>query len=295
MEIRPKLYPYPVLSYYSDDYVDSNFDTVINPVRDGYNIRLDFLAEVNNSGISDLLTSGKAKIVYHLECAQTGYRVAVSTEKNELSHVIVNKMISGRLQVCPFIVAETEISEYVNPNFHEDYRGFKFTIEEGCVMAVGKQVNIDVDKDISDLSNTPSVFSIIKNDDELALGMVVEFNYKKIVIKLSERDFFNFKSLNGQVLIQSILNSLVVIPALTYVLEEVSKRDPDERYEYSSYAWYRAVKKSLANKFNCDIESDKFSERNMLETAQKLINVPLSDALQTLSSGYSNISEEEDE
>lgn len=295
MEIRPKLYPYPVLSYYSDDYVDSNFDTVITPVRDGHNIRVDFLAEVNNAGISDLLVSGKAKIVYHLECAQTGYRVAVSTSKNELSHVIVNKMISGRLQVCPFIVAETEISEYVNPNFHEDYRGFKFTFEEGCVMAVGKQVNINVDKEISDLSNTPSVFSIIKNDDELALGMVVDLDYKKIVIKLPEREFFNFKSLNGQALIQSVLNSLVVIPALTYVLEEVSKREPSERYEYSSYSWYRAIKKSLANKFSCDIDSEEFTDRNMLETAQKLINVPLSDALQTLSSGYGNASEEEDE
>jgi len=295
MEIRPKLYPYPVLSYYSDDYVDSNFDTVITPVRDGYNIRIDFLAEVNNAGISDLLVSGKAKIVYHLECAQTGYRVAVSTSKNEDSHIIVNKMISGRLQACPFIVAETEIAEYVNPNFHEDYRGFKFTIEKGCVMAVGKQVNINVDKEISDLSNTPSVFSIIKNDDELALGMVVDLDYKKIVIKLPEREFFNFKSLKGQALIQSVLNSLVVIPALTYVLEEVSKREPSERYEYSSYAWYRAIKKSLANKFNCDIDSEKFSDRNMLETAQKLINAPLSDALQTLSSGYGNTSEEEEE
>lgn len=295
MEIRPKLYPYPVLSYYSDDYVDSNFDTVITPVRDGYNIRIDFLAEVNNAGISDLLVSGKAKIIYHLECAQTGYRVAVSTSKYELSHVIVNKMISGRLQVCPFIVAQTEIAEYVNPNFHEDYRGFKFTIEEGCVMAVGKQVNINIDKEISDLSNTPSVFSIIKNDDELALGMVVDLDYKKIVIKLPEREFFNFKSLKGQALIQSVLNSLVVIPALTYVLEEVSKREPSERYEYSSYAWYRTIKKSLANKFSCDIDSEKFTDRNMLETAQKLINVPLTDALQTLSSGYGHASEEEDE
>lgn len=295
MEIRSKLYPYPVLSYYSDDYIDSNFDVIVTPIKDGYNVRLDFSAEVNDSGISELLSSGKAKIVYHLECAQTGYRVAVSTEKNELSYGIVNKMISGRLQVCPFIVAETEIPEYTNTNFHEDYRGFKFAIEEGCVMAVGKQVNINFDKDTSDLSNTPSVFSIIKNDDKQALGMAVDFNYKKIVIKLPEQEFFNFKSLKGQSLIQSVLNSLVVIPALTYVLEEVSKREPTERYEYSSYSWYRAIKKSLASKFNCDIGSEQFSERNMLDTAQKLINVPLSDALQTLSSGYINTNEEEEE
>ncbi|MDD4679940.1 MAG: hypothetical protein PHP79_03480 [Clostridia bacterium] len=295
MEIKSRLYPYPVLSYYSDDYLNSNFDTVINPVRDGYNIRLDFLTEVNNSGISDLLETNKAKIVYHLECPQTGYRVVISTIKNELSHVIVNRMVSGRLQICPFIVAQTDILEYVNSDFHDDYRGFNFTIEEGCVMAVGRQVNIVVDKDISDLSNTPSVFSIVKNDDVLALSMVVDYNHKKIVIKLPEQDFFNFKSIKGQPLVQSILNSLVVIPTLTYVLEEVTKREPSERYEYSSYAWYRAVKKSLSNKFDCNIESDDFTDRNMLDLAQKLINTPLSDALQTLSSGYGYMNEEEDE
>lgn len=33
MEIRYKLYPYPVMSYYSDDYVNSSFDTTIDPKK----------------------------------------------------------------------------------------------------------------------------------------------------------------------------------------------------------------------------------------------------------------------
>jgi hypothetical protein len=295
MEIRHKLYPYPVLSHYSDDYVNSIFDSVIIPEKYGHNIRLNILTSINDSVISELVSCGKAKIVYHLECAQSGYRVVVSTEKYETKYEIVNKLVSGKLQICPFIVATSDIISYVNPNFHEDYRGFKFDIEEGCVMAVGRQIDIDIDKDNMDLSNTPSVFSIIRNQDVLASAMLVEFNYKKIVIKLPELDFYNFKSMKGESSIQSVLNSLVVIPALTYVLEEVSKRDYSERYEYDSYAWYRAIKKSLKTKFNCNIEDEVFSERNMLETAQMLINNPLSDALKTLSSGYGNAPEEEEE
>ena len=75
----------------------------------------------------------------------------------------------------------------------------------------------------------------------------------------------------------------------------ICQKSLDERYEYSSYAWYRAIKKALANKFNCDIESNEFSNRNMLEMAQKLINAPLSDALQVLVSGYTSAIEEDDE
>jgi hypothetical protein len=295
MEIRYKLYPYPVLSCYTDDYEGSSFDTEISPEKDGFNIKIRFLTSLENVDLTALLASGKVKFVYHFECAQTGYRFALSTNDYEISHIISNKQICGRLQICPFLVAAEDLPEYVNSSFNPDYRGFKFNIEAGCVMAVGRQVNVDIDKEINDLSNTPSVFSIVKNDDETAQGMVVDMDHKKIVIKLPEQEFFNYKSLKDEVTIQSVLNSLVVIPALTYVLEEVAKRGQGERYEYSSYSWYRTIKKALAGRFDCDIDGEQLSDRNMLELAQKLINAPIADALKTLSSGYSGISEEEDE
>ncbi|MCL2111269.1 MAG: hypothetical protein FWH32_03260 [Clostridiales bacterium] len=295
MDIRYKLYPYPVLSSYADDYENSCFDAKISPKRDGHGIRFDFFAKLVNEELNELLEKGKACFVYHLECAQTGYRTVVATGNAETTHFVSDKSVRGRLQICPFIIATEDLPAYVNRGFHSDYRGFKFSIEAGCVMAVGSQVNIDIDNEINDLSNTPSVFSIIKNDDKAAQGMVVDMEYRKIVIKLPEEEFYNFKSIRDEIVIKPVLNSLVVIPALTYVLEEVAKRDTGERYEYSSYSWYRAIKKALATKFNCDIESEQLSEKNILELSQKLIDTPITDALRVLSDGYGNISEEDDE
>ena len=45
MEIKYKLYPYPVLSSYSNDYGNGSFDVAIDIVRDGYDLRIDFLAK----------------------------------------------------------------------------------------------------------------------------------------------------------------------------------------------------------------------------------------------------------
>ncbi len=295
MDIKCKLYPYPVLAYYSDDYVDSNFETAIELKREGYNIKIDFIADLKNIELSKLLTEGKVKIVYHLECAQTGFRVALTTNQMEYSYVISNKKICGKMQICPFIVAVQDLNDYVSSSFHEDYRGFKFSIEAGCVMAVAKQVNVEIEKDINDLANVPSVFSIIKNADESACGMVVDMDQKKIVIKLPEADYYNFKSIKDEATVQPVLNSLVVVPALTYVLEELNRRPVDERYEYAGYSWYCAIKKAMSVRFNCDIESEQFSTLNMLEMAQKLINVPLSEALKALSTGYGNLEEEDEE
>ena len=295
MEIRHKLYPYPVLSHYTDDYEHSSFDNDIKIDKEGYNIKFHFTTEVVDDVLLDMLNNDKVSIVYHLECAQTGYRVAILTKSFETVHLVPEKKLCGRLQICPFIIAITDLQNYVNDSFHSDYRGFKFTIESGCVMAVGRQVNVDIDKDISELSNTPSVFRIIKNADATEQGMLVDMNTQKIIIKVPEQEFYNYKSLEHAINVQPVLNSLVVIPALIYVLEEVSKREASERYEYSSYSWYRAVRKALLTKFNCDIDSEEFSEANIIELAQKLINVPLTDSLIVLSSGYGTTYEEEDE
>jgi len=295
MEIRYKLYPYPVLAYYSDDYVNSSFETAIEPNRDGYNIKIDFIADLKNAELSKLLTEGKVRVVYHLECAQTGFRIALATDQMEYSYVISNKLICGRMQICPFIVAVQDLNNFVSSCFHEDYRGFKFSIEAGCVMAVAKQVDVEIEKDTNDLANMPSVFVIIKNADESASGMVVDMDQKKIVIKLPETDYYNLKSIKDEATIQAVLNSLVVVPALTYVLEELNRRPANDRYEYSGYNWYRTIKKAMAVRFNCDIESDQLSTLNMLEIAQKLINIPISEALKALSTGYGSLEEENEE
>lgn len=296
MDIKCKLYPYPVLSFYSDDYVDSSFDTEIDVTKDGYDIRIDFLSSLNNAELEQYLTEGKVKFVYHLECAQTGYRTALQTSENEFVHIISEKKICGRLQVCPFIVASTDIQNYVNALFNEDYSGFMFQIEAGCVMAVGKQVNFDIEKDINDLTYTPSIFVISKNIDENTTDMLVSMDQKKIVIKLPEKGYYNYRSIKEEPEIKPLLNSLIIIPALIYVLEELSRREANERYIlYSSYGWYRAIKKTLMTRFNCDIENETFSELNMVEIAQKLIGSPLLDGFQVLSNGYASMVEEDEE
>lgn len=295
MDIRPKFYPYPVLSQFSDDYKESEFEVNINVEKAGHNILIRFNSRVKDDGLNHLLSSSQAIFVYHLECSQTGYRKALSTTNQLLDHVIFNDALAGKLQICPFIVASVDIKDYVNANFNPDYRGFKFDIDAGCVLGVGSQVDVQINKELSDLANTRSVFSIVPNEDPVSIGMLVDFDYNRIVIKLPETDFNNYQSLRGEVLVQSVLNSLVIIPALVYVLEEVSKRDACDRYEYESYSWYRTIKRSLLRNFDCDIESIDFAERNMLELAQNLINSPLTDALQVLSSGYGGFNEEGEE
>lgn len=289
MEIRYKLFPYPVLAYYSDDYSDTTFDATINLCRYGYNIRIDFISALTNTGLKKLIEQDMAKYVYHLECAQTGYRHVVITDKELESYILSNKEVCGKLQICPFIVATNDIEGYTNTAFHDDYAGMSFDIEAGCILAIGKQVNADIEKEIEDLGNTPSVFSIVCNADASVTEMLVDIsNNQKIIIKMPLNDYYNYKQLSKAPEAQSILNAITVIPALAYTLSEISKLSIDEREQYQEYGWYRTIQKTLHAKFSCDIESDDFDQENPLILAQRLINNPATDALKTLCTGFSN-------
>lgn len=287
MEIKYKLYPYPVLSSYSDDYKQGVFETNTDIVRDGYNLCVDFMATLTSTSLKELIRAGKAKYVYHLECAQTGYRKVVETEKISVSHVITSKTVCGKLQICSFVVATEDIPQYSSPEFHDDYTGATFDIEEGCVMAVGKMVTVDIAKNTDDLSNAPSIFSIIWNADPNCHEMLVDMSSRKIVIKLPLNDYYSYKKLNITPQYQPILNSLTVIPALAYVLGHLQKMTPTERsIDNQDSLWYRTLSHTLLTQFDCDIEGNGFDSVDCLELAQKLINDPISEAFRMLTSSF---------
>jgi predicted ribonuclease YlaK len=294
MDIRRKYYPYPVLSEYSDDYLTSKFKVDVKVEMDGYDIGLRFNANLENDELENLLEKKEVLITYHLECTKTGFRKALTTTSKELNHLISNKDINGRLQICSFIVAAKDFNGYVNNDFHQDYTGVKFQIEAGCIMAVDDPFNIDIEKNIDDLANTSSVFSIVKNTNETANGMLMEMNQNKIIISIPETSFNELQILNKNITLQPTINSLIIIPALVYVLEELKACPVKERDEFSSYGWYRAIRKALIKQFNCEVESDNFTGLNHFQVAQKLIGSPFDNAINSLFYEYKNDLDDEE-
>lgn len=295
MDIRYKLYPYPVLTYYSDDYVGCSFKSEAEIVQEGYNLKISFLAALDNEELKNLIKIGKAGIAYHAECAQTGFRTAFMTNELVFSKIIPDKDVCGKLKICPFIVALEDLSNYVNASFNEDYCGYKFQIDAGCVMAVGRQVNFDIEKEASVLANTKSIFVITKDADPNAIDMSIDIGRNKITIKLPEKDYFRYQSMSQAHDVQDTLNSMIIVPTLVYVLSEINHSTSEERYEnFSSYNWYKSIRGAMKKHFKKDIDSDVFDSSEIILFAQRLIESPLSDALEYLAIGCNGGEEEEE-
>lgn len=296
MVTKYKLYPYPVLSSSSNDYKTGSFSSQIELKKDGY----DSLAELNSTldcpSLAVLIKDGKAEYVYHLECAQTGYRRAVRTNKEKETFLIKSSEVNGILQICPFVVAAENITDYTSQDFHEDYHGLTFNIEAGCVMAAGSTFKFEILKNIDDLKDLPSIFGIARNADGNCRQMLVDMGeQRKIIIKLPLNAYYQYKQLNKAPQTQSLINSLIIIPALVYVLGELKSMSADDREaNYSSCLWYKTVSSVLKSRFGINAENDDFSSAcNPIELAQKMIGSPLPDAFQTLAGGYSEAGDDD--
>ena len=66
MNIRYRLYPYPVLAYFNDDYVDSKFDVSAQCENRGYDIEIIVNVELVNEKLNDMIKQGKAVLLLSL-------------------------------------------------------------------------------------------------------------------------------------------------------------------------------------------------------------------------------------
>jgi len=287
MEIKNKLYPYPVLAYFSDEYKNTSTFKVITNVRiEGYREIAEFSAVLINPDLQKLVNDGKAEIILHLECGQTGYRHILKFRKNspELEWTIPNEKISGRVQVCPFIVATCSIEKYTNSEFEDDLSGMTFKVPEGTILAVGQQIDINVRKRTDDLRDLPSIFNISMNGDTKQQYMAINTAGDLIEILIPARDWQKFCELNNSGKLTGVFSAMIAVPALADVLKTLQEEGPSRRMDKveDNKPWFNCISRTLREKFEIDIFSEKFDTQDSFQLAQKMINGPLDKALDEL-------------
>lgn len=288
MDIRSdKMYPYPVLADFLDDYKDNKaFYAKMVYVHEGYEHRVEISASLTDAGLFDLIHERKAVFTYHVECNQTGFRKAYETDKAQYVIPLSNKRVRGKVQVCAFVTTKKDLHGWRDDSFNDDYTGMVFDIDEGSTLAVcSEQLNLNISDKVDDLADAPSIFNIIQNKDETVRTMQFDEGGDKISIKLPFNEFLIFKTLNSSVRLQPVLYSMTLVPALIYVLDLVKTLTETERDDYEAlYSWYRSVKKTLKANFNIDLDRQEDRDNlNSVKMAQELIGVPFNDAVAILS------------
>lgn len=277
MQLRNRYYTYPVIVEGGDYYDNSEFSSSVNQEMEGYDAKITITVELNDTLLLQKIEQGEVVYAHHIECPQTCYRRVIKTKEKVKDILLKDKDVNGIVQICSFVIAEKDIDKYTNESFAADYRGWKFNIEKGCILAIGNQYNVRINKIRDDLANTSSIFSIVPNADQTENNLLVDLGQQKIVISLPEKTYQQYYNIQGYIDIQPAMHSMIIVPALVYVFSELRSTENLEEMEY--YRWYRSLKKAC-NGIGINIDEEGLKKMDLFKVAQQLLNSPISKAIE---------------
>ncbi len=278
MDIRHRLYPYPVLSDTTSDYINSSFDMDLQVTKGMREICFFISLKLINNEIEQLIADGFAEYVIHIECPHTSYRTVIRTDEYEIKKNIPEHKLNGKVTVCAFIIAKNIISEYYNSAFNEDYDGMSFLLNRGNIIAIGGQVNIEITKEVEELSKIPSIFTICRCAEDVDDSMKIDITGEKIAITLCNRSFENYKILTGIPSMLPVLHSMLIVPTLIYTFETLKKEGISE---FEDLRWFKSVERTLRNN-DMILNEGLLDNIPSYELAQKSLDLPIDRAFVAL-------------
>lgn len=276
MEIRNRLFPYPVLCEDSDDYVEGDFNVDASLVEQGVNdlvVRFDM--NLNNPGIQALINSGKAEFVIHIECSNTAFRTVIRTFSNSETYRIMNARVNGDINLLGMVVSKEKIGHYSNPTLNEDYEGITLNIDKASILAYHNMDPIHIAKNYEELAEKDSIFSVVKEvrlDQNERKPIWFKLDTDKIKIMVDEDVYESYIRYQGNSSMQSLMMSLLVMPALTFMMEVLRT----EGYEdYASAYWFIKMEKFYKIHGKDFVEDVIYGEDMISAVVQEMLQLPI--------------------
>ncbi len=285
MQIRPRSYPHPVLSYFSDDIVGSQFQSTVAVKGTKTAYVFDITMKTSNHDLAEMIETGKAQYAVHIECALTRYRALFTGRTERFRFEIPSSSIDGRVEVCSFVLALNDLHKYSNSGFHADYQTLSFSVRKGDTLAVAPDQTFIAEKKTDPLRRIPSIFVVVPNEAEDAPAMDIDTNGHKVRVSLSRPNFEAYTFLRQAQPLHSTLNSMIIVPALVAVLDGIRQTaaTPEGLATLESRRWYATVARRLKELGVDPANPDGFPE-SAPALAHKVIGEPLTDGLKSLRS-----------
>lgn len=278
MEIRNRLFPYPVLCDETDDYEENGLN-VKSSTKEGLNdINVMVIFRLENKAMLDLIRMGYAEYVVHLECSSTSYRKVIRSDVSEISYSIPKSRVNVEITVLALVVAKRKIENYASNSLNADYKDEVINFEKASILAYKNLPRIYIYKNYEELAGNESLFSIIKvglPDDEEVKPLTFDLTGDRIKIMVDPKTYAAYIHFQQK---SSIGMSMLVMPAVHYMIDEL--REAPE--SYSTCMWYMKMKQFYKAQGKDFIDDVIQSDRNIVEIAQEMLKSPIGKAYRDL-------------
>ena len=278
MNINERIFPYPVLSVDRNDYVLSTFNASLEYKKEINSVTITSIFDLRNEEIQKLLDKNLVEYVLHLECSLTSYRTTIKSFVPFISVDVPYSKVNGKLELLAMIVAKQDIYDFYSEDFAEDFLNVKFNLPKASVLAYDNLPNMEFTKNYEVFKKTESIFRIRKIVSDEDRKMEVHLDSDKIKILLGQKQYAIFENNANDPRLQQIFHSIVIFPALVYMINELKMEGGDD---YRTHNWYVSLEQAYKNKGK-DFEEEILSEKTAIELAQDIMDFPINKAFTKL-------------
>ena len=280
--MRPsnRLTPYPILTTYSDDYLNATIGVHVDVEQVFGSVRISVAFELDEPAIGRLIAEGSAAFAIHIECPSTSYRRFVESLGSNYSTTLDRQSVRDAVEVCTYVVAREHISSFSSPNFHPDYGDIEFDIGEGDVLAIGECLQLKI-RNEDDIARRPSIIKVSGAGSTQRDAMAVHTDGNDAVLVSLRPELYELYRNLGAGEYSEAIFSLIMLPALQTVLTRMVE-DSDDGVD-SEKEWFKSIKEILAKEGIAVGDIDNYSDdMSALAVAQRILSQPLERSLGSL-------------
>ncbi len=240
-----KSWPYPVLRPNNDDYQKAAFEVNLELDRlpDTTAVEVDADFALGDADLLGLVESGDAEYLLLVRCSTTHFREEFRSCEPHIRRRFENGMLTGRVEIAPFLVACSDLQGFRAERWHPDYDGLSPRFDAGSVLAVDRPSTYWIDS--ADEQPVTSMFRIAEGNvpsgqwrcRPLEEHVALELSGPDVErLKEARSRFGNTKDL------WHIING-VYLPALIWLLCEADRSSDDG--DYQDMRWYSALDSAL--------------------------------------------------
>ena len=220
--------PYPILQEDTDDYKTGSLEAKFDCNHEGAKLLFNVDIHLDESVLSELVTSGKASFVILIQSGTTFLRTIKRTDKPQLSFSVDKREAGSELVLTPYLIANEDIEDYSNSNLHEDYGNTIFIPKNG-ILAAGISRVITIQRGDLKIAQTICEFESCKTEE-------IEYDEfgDKIVIRLPKELYSVYHYSHNNV--KLAYTAMIAIPILIDLTEKyfIGEEVPPEQ----DSAWY---------------------------------------------------------
>lgn len=286
MRIGRKLFPYPILNNNPslNGYEKTTFSLNINVIQE----KNDFVLKqtsinTNNEIILEMIEDGLLGATVIVECSSTIYRAEFEISNKPEDIRIPIFLLREKVTISSFIYCKKTIKDFYSSDFQDDYKPYKFDLDQYTIVAADDGITINVDYEEEESKKISSIFLIINNDETENGIMKVDVTSKKIIINLSKFNFDTYHGLKNNVVYKDVFFSLLAVPALIYALGKIKESEESDLDQIrNDYLWFNSIEKAYERIYKTKLTEDKYGELSSLEFAQEVLDNPTTKSMQDL-------------